>query len=576
MRVSLAVFALSACAGNATPPTEPAPASQGPQPAATVDPALAIAAPPATASSAVNAPVVSTEFDVVPKDEPEWRAQKSTPRVRAGAPGAPLKKRWSAKVGKTTFRTTIALAGDVIVIGTHGATLQGKNERTDGVYLIDAKTGKQKTLIRTPGTGDLDVGGIAIDGDVVYFTTDNSQIVAAALSSGKILWKAAARGKVRPAPALGDLNGDGHVDVAVGDEEGMLRAIDGKNGQGLWMAGTGVNDYDARGFIAAAAIADLDGDRRDDVVAGARDGILTAYRGRDGGVLWQVPNESGMHASPGVADFDQDGRPEVLAAWSYGNLVIMDGATGQKRWLTRLEQDDGGIEGLFGTPVPLSGTPGVLIAPTAWWGADDGVIGVGAEQRAFKSFEGRTSASAIVTDLDANGVKEAIIGTEKGKLLALSANGERFELASLAGPIEAAALLADTDKNGSFELFVASNDGLLTCFETASKTEPDLARFRGSSPHNRGDLGPVRLGWRTGGGGGPAAMPPSSIRVDYLRCCSALTEAAGRAPAPEDAALLGAAGLCNSLAAGATPRARALEAIAQRLKGKAGLPAQCL
>jgi outer membrane protein assembly factor BamB len=582
MRACLAVFALSACAGSAGPGPEPSPVSTAREPPAQSLVQPQIAAAESGPESASPEPVASSEFDVSPLDEPEWRSQRMTPRVRTGTLRAPLRKRWSAKVGKTTFRTTMALAGDAIVIGTHGATLQGKNERSDGVYLIDAKSGKQRSLIRTPGTGDLDVGGIALEGDVVYFTSDNSQIVAASVGSGKILWKAAARGKVRPAPALADLNGDGHVDVVAGDEEGMLRALDGKSGQSLWTAATGVNDYNARGFIAAAAIADLDGDRRDDVVAGARDGILTAYRGRDGGVLWQVQNDSGIHASPSVADFDQDGRPEILAAWSYGNVVIIDGATGHKRWLTRLEQDDGGIEGLFGSPVPLPGAPGILIAPTAWWGAEDGVIGIGAHERAFKGFEGRMSASAVVTDLDADGRKEAIIGTEKGTLVAFTAGAERIELASLSGPIEAAGLLADADRNGKFELYVASNDGLLTCFETESSSEPDVPRFRGKSPHNRGDLGQVRLGWRArppgrAGPQYPKTMPlQQTVRVDYLRCCSALTEAAGRAPAPENAELLGAASSCNSLAASATPRARALEALAQRLKGKAGLPPQCL
>ena len=580
MRACLAVFALSACAGSTSPAAEPGPVPTGQTPPATLPAATAIASPEPTQSAAPGELAASAEFDVSAIDEPEWRFQMSTPRVRSGATRVPLNKRWSVRVGKTSFRTTMALAGDLIVIGTHGASLRGKNERTDGVYLVDAKSGKVKTLIRTPGTGDLDVGGIALDGDVVYFSTDNSQLVAASLASAKVLWKAVARGKVRPAPALADLNGDGHVDVVAGDEEGVLRALDGRNGQSLWTAATGVNDYDARGFIAAAAIADLDGDRRNDVVAGARDGILTAYRGSDGGVIWQVANDSGIHASPSVADFDQDGRPEILAAWSYGNVVIVDGATGRKRWQTRLEQDDGGIEGLFGSPMPLPGAPGVLIAPTAWWGADDGVIGVGPRQRSFKSFEGRTSATAVVADLDANGTKEAIIGTEKGKLIALDASGERIELAILAGPIEAAVLLADVDRNGKLELIVASNDGLLTCFDTTSTNVPDVPRFRGASPHNHGELGQVRLGWRdrvTGRQGPPRPVPLSgTIRIDYLRCCSALTEAAARAPAPENAELLGAAGLCNSLAANATPRARALEAIAQKLKGKAGLPPQCL
>src|SRR4029079_16346843 len=147
-----------------------------------------------------------------------------------------------------------------------------------------------------------------------------------------------ARGKVRPAPALGDLNHDGQVDVVAGDEEGILRALDGRTGNPLWTAATGMNEYDAKGFIAAAAIADLDGDGTDDVVAGARDGVLHAYRGPHGQILWQAQKDSGLHASPSVVDIDQDGKPEILAAWSYGDIAIFDGRTGERRWVTRLEQ----------------------------------------------------------------------------------------------------------------------------------------------------------------------------------------------------------------------------------------------
>lgn len=71
-------------------------------------------------------------------------------------------------------------------------------------------------------------------------------------------------------------------------EEGKLYALDGKCGASICVVGTGANDYGARGFIAAAATTDLDGDGSDDVVAGARDGILTAYRGSDGLVLWHA------------------------------------------------------------------------------------------------------------------------------------------------------------------------------------------------------------------------------------------------------------------------------------------------
>jgi hypothetical protein len=441
---------------------------------------------------------------------PPSHGRSAATRALATANDLRLKRRWRARVGLTTFRSTLSATAGAIVIGTHGKSLSGVNEASDGVYVLDAKTGKLLRFVATPGSGDRDVGGVALDQEAIVFTTDNAQVVRARLDDGALQWQAGLFGKARPAPALGQLNGVGALDVVVGDEIGMLYAIDGDSGKPLWVKPTGKNDYDASGFVAAAAIADLDADGQVDVVAGARDGALVAYAGRDGHELWRQADGSGIHASPSIGDFDGDGRLDVLAAWSYSRIAIFAAASGELRYEQRLEQDSGGIEGLFASPVPLPRRtgPAWLVQGTSWWGGSrgkrttdtvDGVVLAGQMGREFRSDEGRVSATAVILDLDDDGSFEAVLGTEAGELLALGADGTRRSLGRLGGSIEATALVTDVDGDGTFELLVASNDGFVTCLQTESRTPPLLARFRGNANDNRGTLDGFDLRWLLAG-----------------------------------------------------------------------------
>ncbi len=412
-----------------------------------------------------------------------------TPKMRT-VTAVKLVKKWQTKVGLGTFRTTMAMVGGSIVVGTHGSTLGGTDENDDGVYVLEAAIGRIQRFIATPESGDRDVGGIAVDGDAVFFTGDASMVASASLTTGAIRWTTKLGGKVRPAPALAELNGDGAVDVVVGDETGTLWALDGKRGSPIWSVKTGQNEYGAEGFVGAAAIVDVDGDGKDDVVAGARDGVLSAYRGKDGRTFWSVKTNSGMHASPQVVDLDGDGRREILAAWSYSDLGIFDAKTGSERQGQSLSLDQGGIEGLFSTPVPLpTGTgSGTIAVGSAWWGADDGITVVGVRSRLFRSSEGRTTSSAVVADLNGDGVPEAIWVTEAGKLVSVTAAGQRAELAKIAGQPETTPMLADVDGDGTLELLVLDGRGELACYLTRARGPALVSRFRGDDPRNRGEL----------------------------------------------------------------------------------------
>ena len=48
--------------------------------------------------------------------------------------------------------------------------------------------------------------------------------------------------------------------------------------------------------------------------------------------------------------------------------------------------------------------------------------------------------------------------------------------------------------SGTIELLVASGDGNLTCWSTGATSTPLLARFRGNSPRNTGEIA-MRMGF---------------------------------------------------------------------------------
>src|SRR5512140_3739967 len=88
-------------------------------------PALAVAGSPPQGKAAFRA----VEPACVPQELPSRVGERAVaPQFSDMPETTPLQVRWRAKVGRTTFRTTMALLDGEIWIGTHGATLDGKDE----------------------------------------------------------------------------------------------------------------------------------------------------------------------------------------------------------------------------------------------------------------------------------------------------------------------------------------------------------------------------------------------------------------------------------------------------------------
>ena len=111
--------------------------------------------------------------------------------------------------------------------------------------------------------------------------------------------------------AVGDVDGDGFAEVAVGDH------LYDHNGMLLWVGGRGTG---SSGHGPTSVLVDVDGQPGLELVAGP-----TVYRA-NGTLLWDHLDDVSYDGQPAVADLDGDGTNEVV--YRSAELAIFNGATG--------------------------------------------------------------------------------------------------------------------------------------------------------------------------------------------------------------------------------------------------------
>ena len=137
-------------------------------------------------------------------------------------------------------------------------------------------------------------------------------------------------------PAVGDLDGDGQLEIVHGTGDFYNNPIDGNkvyvwssSGALRWTGTTG-------GYVRESpALADLNGDGKPDVIAAAKDFKVYAWK-NDGTPIWQVAptNVQGTNTGlvgglPVAADYNNDGSPDVFINVGWDSTVLLGGTGAQ-------------------------------------------------------------------------------------------------------------------------------------------------------------------------------------------------------------------------------------------------------
>ena len=200
--------------------------------------------------------------------------------------------------------------------------------------------------------------------------------------------------------------------------------------------------YGEENALLSLQAADLDGDGRDEVVAGGRTRSVHAYK--DGSPLWRY-STGGAVRSVCVADLENDGRPEIVAGSEDTRVYVLD-ATGTLRWSYEIPFyfQDPIVRSVFTGDINGDGNLEVIAAVESW--RYHAISNEGEEL--WRQMTVRPSSTGCAADLDGDGRDEVVDG-----------NGDiRWSYHPATGPRANSAAAGDVDGDGLKEVAFAGAD----------------------------------------------------------------------------------------------------------------------
>ncbi|MFC1502503.1 FHA domain-containing protein, partial [bacterium] len=185
----------------------------------------------------------------------------------------------------------------------------------------------QDAVSASPALGDLNGDGfinlVACDMSGVVYGLDARQ--------GGLSWNANLRsggGALNASPLLVDINErDGELDVIIGTATKGVLAVDGGKSNVIWTGRTGA------AIPSSPAAADVNNDGTQDVFIGNADGKVICLDGRQGGAIWEFDTEAPLNTAPVLADLNGDEVMDVIIGSTNNKLFTLDGKQGNKIWV---------------------------------------------------------------------------------------------------------------------------------------------------------------------------------------------------------------------------------------------------
>ncbi|MGC8894954.1 MAG: FG-GAP-like repeat-containing protein [candidate division WOR-3 bacterium] len=349
------------------------------------------------------------------------------------------------------------------------------------------------------------------------------QLMKGAMSSQPIVkWKFPTGNRIElMASAIADVNGDGKNEVIVGSSDDKVYCLRGSDGVKMWEFTTGGD------VLSSPACGDVDGDGKVEVIFGSKDRNLYCLRGTDGTQKWAftTPCAGGFQSSPVIADVDGGGTKEVVIVGTSGWLdttYCLSGATGALKWKTQILYADWSSPAV--ADVDGDGVMEVVVGARENDIWDErllyclsGINGA-VEWRSpiISSYDDIYFSSPAVADLDGDGKKEVIIGTgDKGKVICVNGQNGTLKWEFLSGGYLSSPAIADVDNDGIKDVVIGSQGKKVHCLNGATGTQ------KWSFPTPQKVWNNVTLADVDGDNKLEVLVPTSSDYTDTLYCLNA-------------------------------------------------------